>query len=91
MKTKQYTIRNIPEPVDRYLRKRAKLSGQSLNQVVIEELSEKAGVGRQGLLESLDWFIGNGSIGDDVLHALEEEDKIQKNLARKELENDNRY
>lgn len=85
MATKQYTIRNIPEPVDRYLRKRVKLSGKSLNQVVIEELSERAGTGKQTLLESLDWFIGNGSIGDDVLKALEDEDKIQKELARKEL------
>lgn len=84
MRTKQYTIRNIPEPVDRYLRKRAKLSGQSLNQVVIEELSERAGVGEASLVESLSWFIGSGSIGDDVLAALEEDDRIQKDLARKE-------
>ncbi len=87
----QYTIRNVPEPVDRYLRKRARLSGQSLNQVVIEELSEKAGIGSENILDSLDWFIGNGGMGTDVLKALEEEDKIQKELARKELEDDNRY
>lgn len=78
MKTKQYTIRNIPEPVDRYLRKRAKLSGQSLNQVVIEELSDKAGVGKQSLTESLDWFIGKGSIDNATIKALEEEDRLQK-------------
>lgn len=84
MKPKQYTIRNIPAPVDRYLRKRAKISGQSLNQVVIEELSERAGVGKKNLLDQLDWFIGSGSIGDDVIRVLEEEDKIQKELARKE-------
>lgn len=86
MATKQYTIRNIPEPVDRYLRKRAKLSGQSLNAVIIEELSERAGTGKQTLLESLDWFIGSG-IDDETLRALEDDDKIQKELARKELEN----
>lgn len=87
MKTKQYTIRNIPEPVDRYLRKLAKLSGRSLNQVVIEELSEKAGFGKQNLVESLDWFIGGEAIGDDTICALAEEDTIQKELARKELDN----
>lgn len=75
----------MPEPVDRYLRKRAKLSGQSLNQVVIEELSEKAGIGSENILDSLDWFIGSG-MDDDVLKALEEEDKVQKKLAQKELE-----
>jgi hypothetical protein len=84
MKTKQYTIRNIPEPVDRYLRKRAKLSGLSINQVVIDELSEKAGFGKQSLVESLDWFIGSGDIGDDVLAALDDEDKLQKELTKKQ-------
>lgn len=61
------------------------MSGQSLNQVVIEELSEKAGVGKENILDALDWFIGSG-MDEDVLQALEEEDKIQKELARKELE-----
>lgn len=84
MKTKQYTIRNIPEPVDRYLRKRAKLSNKSLNQVVIEELSTHVGNGQKNIIESLDWFIGSGGIGDDVIQALEEDDKVQKELTRKQ-------
>jgi hypothetical protein len=83
-KTKQYTIRNIPEPVDRYLRKRAKLSNKSLNQVVIEELSTHVGNGQKNIIESLDWFIGSGGIGDDVIQALEEDDKVQKELTRKQ-------
>ena len=90
MKTKQYTIRNIPEPVDRYLRKRAKLSGQSLNQVVIEELTERAGTNKKNLLEELDWFIGSG-MDQATIDALEEEDRLQKSLMEKEfkkLEND---
>ena len=82
---KQYTVRNVPEPVDRYLRKRAKLSGKSLNQVIIDELTDRSGTNDQSLAESLDWFIGSG-IDDGTLKALEEEDKIQKELARKELE-----
>ncbi len=87
MKTTQYTIRNIPAPVDRYLRRRAQISGKSLNQVVIDELSEKAGVNdNRSLVEKLDWFIGSGSIGDDVQAILDEEDRIQKELARKEIE-----
>lgn len=84
MNTKQYTIRNIPEPVDRYLRKRAKLSNKSLNQVVIEELSTHVGNGQKNIIESLDWFIGSGGIGDDVIQALEEDDKVQKELTRKQ-------
>jgi hypothetical protein len=84
MSTKQYTIRNVPQPVDRYLRKRAKISGKSLNQVIIDELSEKAGVGKVNLIDSLDWFIGSG-IDQATLDALENEDRIQKQLAEREF------
>ncbi len=35
----QYTIRNIPAPVDQALRKRAKQTGKSFNQTVIEALN----------------------------------------------------
>ena len=85
MKTTQYTIRNIPAPVDRYLRKRAKLSGRSLNQVIVDELSQNAGIEPgQGLLESLDWFIGSGS-DPEVTHILEQDDREQKALAAREL------
>jgi hypothetical protein len=85
----QITLRNIPEPVDRYLRRRAKQTGRSLNQTIIDELSERAGVTEGGrstsLLESLDWFIGSG-MDQDVLDALEEDDKAQKEIAKRELE-----
>jgi hypothetical protein len=30
MNSRQYTVRNIPEPVDAYLRKKARLSGKSV-------------------------------------------------------------
>jgi len=84
MKAIQYTLRNIPIPIDRYLRKRAKISGQSLNHVIIQELSDKAGLQTDNLVDSLDWFIGGGVIGDDVLSALDAEDKMQKELTRKQ-------
>ncbi len=84
MKAIQYTIRNIPTPIDRYLRKRAQLSGRSLNQVIIDELSHTAGVDKDSLLGSLDWFIGSGTIGDDVTQALEEDDITQKRLVREQ-------
>lgn len=84
MKTIQYTIRNIPEPVNSYLRKKARLSGKSLNQVVIDELSEKVAPPSASVGTALDWFIGSG-IDEATIQALEEEDKIQKKLAAKEL------
>lgn len=91
MKAIQYTIRNIPAPIDRYLRKRAKISGQSLNHVIIEELSDGAGVQGDNLIDSLGWFIGANVIDNGVIQALDKEDKIQKELTKKQwqVENDN--
>ena len=36
----QYTIRNIPPEVDKTLKKRARITGKSFNQVVVDELSK---------------------------------------------------
>lgn len=36
----QYTIRNVPKSVDRALRKKAKADGKSLNEAVIDVLSD---------------------------------------------------
>jgi plasmid stability protein len=80
----QYTIRNVPEPVNRYLRKRATITGKSLNQVIIDELSEKVAPAKGTIGETLDWFIGSG-MDDASLKALEEEDTAQKALVKREL------
>ena len=84
MPTQQYTIRNIPAPVNSYLRKKALLSGKSLNQVIIDELSEKVSPASTPLADALGWFIGSG-IDDATLRALEEDDVTQKTLAAKEF------
>ena len=89
MKAIQYTIRNIPEPIDRYLRKRAKISGKSLNSVIIEELSDNIGVQSDNLVDSLNWFIGANVIGDDVTQALDQDEKIQKQLTKKQWQQEN--
>lgn len=83
MKTIQYTIRSIPEPVDSYLRKRARQSGKSLNQIIIEELSEKVASPTTPTKTAFAWFIGSG-IDDETLQALDEDDKVQKELASKD-------
>ncbi len=41
---KQYTIRSIPEPVDKVLKSQAKKSGKSFNAVVVEALQRATGV-----------------------------------------------
>lgn len=73
----QLTIRNLPEPVDLYLRKKAKLSNKSLNQIVIDELSEKVPNLNESLESSFNWFIGSG-IDKETLEALMVEDRLQK-------------
>jgi hypothetical protein len=40
----QYTIRNIPEPLDAALRRTARNQGKSLNDVAIEALARGAGI-----------------------------------------------
>lgn len=43
----QYTIRNVPEPVDAALRRLARQRGKSLNQVAVEALVRGAGLDEQ--------------------------------------------
>lgn len=81
--TTQLTIRNLPEPVNIYLRKKAKLSNKSLNQVIIEELSKELQDLDKPLVSSLSWFIGSG-IDDETIEALEIEDRTQKERFAKE-------
>jgi plasmid stability protein len=40
----QYTIRNIPKAVDAALRRRAKRQGRTLNEVVVEAMTEALGL-----------------------------------------------
>lgn len=81
MKTLQYTVRGIPHSVDAYLRRRARLSGKSLNQVIIDELSDKVDKSQSDLAMQLDWFINSG-LDSETEDALDKEDKNQKALIR---------
>ncbi len=61
MKSIQYTIRSIPEPVDKILRKKAQSSGKSFNSVVVEALERVTGTdGSNKNYNDLDKFIGVG-------------------------------
>ena len=40
----QYTLRNVPRRVDEMLRRRARMHNKSLNQVLLDVLSEAAGL-----------------------------------------------
>jgi hypothetical protein len=87
MSTLQYTIRSVPAEVDRLVRKKARLTGKSINQVLLDDIISAYDTKDSkytGALAGLDWFIGKGSVGDDVLDALEEHDRTQKSLLSRE-------
>lgn len=58
---RQYTLRGIPAAVDRALRRRAKDTGKSFNQVAVEALTEGAGLGPV-TYHDLDFMIGSMSV-----------------------------
>lgn len=64
MKSIQYTIRSVPPKIDQRLRARAKQSGRSLNQVVVETLAKGSGIATKPVVyNDLDWF--KGALGKD--------------------------
>lgn len=73
----QYTIRNIPENVDRILRSRAKRLGKSFNQVALDALVEGAGESA-AVKHDLDFMIG--SMSNSEARRLEDEVQRQRHL-----------
>lgn len=63
MSNRQYTVRSVPPKLDTALRRRARKTGKSLNEVLIESLAVGAGVSPDANFDDLDWFIGNKSLG----------------------------
>lgn len=80
MKNTQYTVRSIPPKLDIALRQRAKKTGKSLNEVVIETLAKGAGIAPNATFNDLGWFIGNKSLGRPFDEALEWLDSAPKDL-----------
>ena len=79
-KRQQYTIRNVPQHVDRALRRRAKQSGKSFNQVVVDALGEGAGE-RRPVFDDLDFMIG--SMSKSEAKTLDREVVEQRRVDRK--------
>lgn len=74
---KQYTIRNIPGQLDRVLRKRAKESSKSFNQVALEALVTGAG---GNLRPKRDFSQVIGSISKAEAEQIEEEIRLQHQI-----------
>ena len=75
--TKQYTIRNIPERVDRVLKRRARDAGKSFNQVALEALVSGAG---ESLKPRRDLSEVIGSISKKEAQDIEEEVRLQHQI-----------
>lgn len=75
--SRQYTIRNIPDRVDRELRKRARTSGKSFNQVVLEALSSGAG---ESLRPKRDFSGVIGSLSVEEAGRIEDEIRLQRQV-----------
>jgi hypothetical protein len=79
----QYTIRGIPPVVDAAIRKRARATGKSLNEVVVEALAEGAGVaGEPRKRRDLGDIAGSWKPDRAVEAALAEQDRVDEDLWR---------
>lgn len=74
MTSRQYTIRSIPPQLDSELRRQARKTGKSLNQVILDTLTKGVGGDPKATFNDLDWFIGGKSLGvsfDDAMDWLD--------------------
>jgi len=84
MKGIQYTIRRVPLQLDQVLRKRAKQSGKSFNQTVIEALNLEAfGKSQPPKTEdNFDWLYGAATLDKAFYEAIADQSKIDEELWR---------
>jgi len=46
----QYTVRGIPEALDKEIRQRARAEGKSLNEIAVKALADSLGFGRKSVV-----------------------------------------
>ncbi len=74
----QYTIRNVPDVVDRELRELARGRGLSLNQAAIDAIGRGLGVSAQASqYHDLDDLIGTWKQEEAFDQAIEEQDEVE--------------
>lgn len=79
----QYTIRNIPDSIDRELRERARRSNQSLNEAVVETLRKGLGVGpEEPIYDDMDDLIGTWHEDPQFDRSIEEQDSVDPDAWR---------
>ena len=79
----QYTLRDIPPPVDSELRRRAKDEGKSLNTVAIEALIRGTGLGESPLRQrDLSDIAGAWQEDPEFDQAIADQDQVDERLWR---------
>lgn len=78
----QYTIRNIPEAVDKVIRKRAEQSGKSFNQTVVDLLSLQTFGTTDMPEDTYDWLFGANTLDAGFDDAIADLSKVDEGLWR---------
>ncbi len=79
----QYTIRHVPEALDRELRERAKRKGISLNVAAVEAMKRGLGVTETVVVyDDLDDLIGTWKQDGEFDRAIEEQDTVDEDAWR---------
>ncbi len=78
----QYTIRNVPSPLDAALRRSAREQGKSLNDVAIEALARGAGLGERWPQRDLSDIAGTWRKDPAFDNAVAAQDTIDEELWR---------
>ena len=78
----QYTIRNVPTPLDAALRRSARERGKSLNEVTIEALARGAGLSERWPQRDLSDIAGTWRKDAAFDHALSAQDTVDDELWR---------
>ncbi len=78
----QYTIRNVPTPLDAVLRRSAREQGKSLNDVAIEALTRGAGLGERWSQRDLSDIAGTWRKDAAFDKAVAAQDTIDEELWR---------
>jgi len=82
-RTHQYTIRSVPEDVDQALRKKARAAGKSLNEIVLDVLSNETSTSSgPKLYHDLDFIIGTWVEDPEFDKIIEEQRQIDWELWR---------
>jgi len=82
METTQYTIRAIPKKLDIFLRRQALLRGKSLNQTVLDYITQATKLDMNDVDDDFAWLIGANTIDDASLRAISELRQIDKQKNR---------